>query len=387
MNRIKRTRRRGVSLMVVTVFVGVASVMGMAVLSSQTLQTQASASADLAAQAEAMAESGINLGLYYLQNLNDSSKCPSGVGSATYRENTVGIGGGVDGSFDLTINYNSRTFPTRYTITSIGKAKGREAILRTLLTTVDVNYFGYGLMLWNTSSTTTIPASVKVEGDVFALAGVQNNGTISGTLYSNSISGSGSATATRASTGATYTPVPATVSHYFPLYTYYKDARSYAPTTLLPVSMANTTLGVNLIANPAGIYYHAGDLELAGNVRITGTLVVTGKLYVSGTGNSITATANYPALIVDSDISFKSTGAQLSVSGLVCTGAKVGKASSVTNGTLNITGGLLMAGGSSCLDPAVQINIKYDRWKASVPSLTGLARPAPTSVSILSWKN
>lgn len=379
------TRQRGISLMMVTAFIGVASVMGMAVLSSQTLQTTACASADLAVQADALAESGLNVGLYYLQNLNDSTKCPSTVGSASYKETGGRLGSAVNGTYDLTIAYNSRANPTRYTLTSVGTAGGK--VSRTLTATVDVNYFGYGLVLWNTSSTTTLPANLNVTGDVFALSAVQNNGTVAGTLYSSSISGSGTATSTAATTAKSYTPVPSTVAHYYPQYTYYKDGKNYSPSIILLGSLLGTALSVNLISNPAGIYYHSGDLTLSGNTKITGTLVVTGKLYVSGTGNSITSTSNYPALIVDSDINFMSSGAQLDVTGLVYTGAKVGKASNVSSGRLNITGALLAAGGSSAFDPQVQVNIKYDRARASVPSLTNLSRPAPTSVSIINWKN
>lgn len=373
--------------MMVTAFIGVASVMGMAVLSSQTLQTTACASADRAAQADALAESGLNLGLYYLQNLNDSTKCPSTVGSASYRQSGISLGSAVNGTCDLTIAYNSRVNPTRYTLTSVGSTTGGTAISRTLTATVDVNYFGYGMMLWNTSSSTTLPLNVSVTGDVLALASVQNNGTIVGTLYSNAVSGSGTATSTRTTSGINYTPVPSTVAHYYPLYAHYKDGKSYSPTSILTTSLSSTTLTTNAISNPAGIHYRSGDLTLAGNVKITGTLVVTGKLYVSGTGNSITSTSHYPALIVDSDINFMASGAQLDVTGLVYTGAKVGKSSSVTSGKLNITGALLAAGGSSAFDPLVQVNIKYDRARASVPSLTNLARPAPTSVSIINWKN
>lgn len=379
------TRQRGVSLMMVTAFIGVASIMGMAVLSSQTLQTTACASADQAAQADALAESGLNVGLYYLQNLNDSSKCPSTVGSASYKETGGRLGSTVNGTYDLTIAYNSRANPTRYTLTSVGTAGAK--VSRTLTATVDVNYFGYGLFLWNSSSTTTLPVNVNVTGDVFARAGVQNNGTVSGTLYSDTVSGSGTAGSTRSISGVNYTPVPSTVAHYYPLYTYYKDGRSYSPANILLGSLTGATLSVNLISNPAGVHYHSGDLTLAGNTKITGTLVVTGKLYVSGTGNSITSTSHYPALVVDSDINFMANGAQLDVIGLVYAGAKVAKASGVSSGKLNITGALLTAGGSSAFDPLVQVNIKYDRARASVPSLTNLARPAPTSVSINNWKN
>ena len=40
-----------------------------------------------------------------------------------------------------------------------------------------------------------------------------------------------------------------------------------------------------------------------GNVSINGTLVVNGNLTISGAGNTITAVKNYPALVVNGDLS------------------------------------------------------------------------------------
>src|SRR5258705_1476248 len=109
--RSQRSQRRGVSLLMVMAVVAIATVMGMAILASNTLQAEASANQDHAWQADAMAESGVNLGLYYLQNLGDSdpTKCPAGVSSlgvpppsnTPYTKNNVSLGATTDGRFDL----------------------------------------------------------------------------------------------------------------------------------------------------------------------------------------------------------------------------------------------------------------------------------------------
>src|SRR5690606_12378445 len=77
----------------------------------------------------------------------------------------------------------------------------------------------------------------------------------------------------------------------------------------LPVSfgrIGNRQLGPTP-TNPAGVYYHTGNLTLNGNVRIHGTLVVrNGSLTLAGLNNHIDATLShslgFPALVVDGSI-------------------------------------------------------------------------------------
>src|SRR4051812_20757952 len=155
-NHHPRTKRHGVSLMMVMAVVAIATVMGMAILASNTLQAEASANQDQAWQADAMAESGVNLGLYYLQNLGDSdtTKCPAGVTSLAvpppsntpYTQNNVGLGGATTGRFDLSIDRLSRY---RYSVASTGRSAVSGGVTRKMSATVDVNYYGYSLIATN----------------------------------------------------------------------------------------------------------------------------------------------------------------------------------------------------------------------------------------------
>ena len=56
---------------------------------------------------------------------------------------------------------------------------------------------------------------------------------------------------------------------------------------------------------------------------------------------------------------------------------------------ITVTGSLLLGTTNTpTLDSAIAVSVKYDRTKASVTTLTsGAAKPAPSSVSIISWKN
>jgi hypothetical protein len=69
-------------------------------------------------------------------------------------------------------------------------------------------------------------------------------------------------------------------------------------------------------------------------------------------------------------------------------GGKVTRSGAYTGCKLNITGALLYGGTSNiALDANVAVNVRYDRARASIPSLVTSGTPQPTSVSVVSWKN
>ncbi len=66
---------------------------------------------------------------------------------------------------------------------------------------------------------------------------------------------------------------------------------------------------------PVRVCHRVGDLEIAGNVQITGMLIVEGDLVISGTGNSINAGKNVPALLVTGDVTIEED-AEIDIEGL-----------------------------------------------------------------------
>lgn len=387
-----RYRSKGLSLMMVTAVVAVASVMGIAILSSNTLQAEASSNQDQVVQADALAESGVNLVMYYLQNLNDTTKCPAtlsnmAINGTSYTQSSVSLGASVPGTFDLQVAHPSAN---RYTITSTGKSSVSN-VTRKLVVTADVNYFAYGMSAPNISSggSWTIPASTSITGDVYASGSIVNNGSISGSVFSVGTSGSGNCGLIQTLlnvVAATLVPTVANVNHYA---TYTYNGGLYTAGVLV-LSQSNVTLGPTAL-NPAGVYVAATTLDITGNVKVNGTLVCStgATLRVQGTGNTITPVAGFPALVVDGNLTFKANNSTLDVNGLVYLGGNVNRSSSPTGCKLNVTGSLLLAGTSvPTLDSAVAITVKYDRTKTAVTTLTtGSTKPGPASVSLVTWKN
>jgi hypothetical protein len=386
-----RSKRPGFSLMMVTAVIAVASVMGIAILSSSALQAEASSNQDQAIRADSLAGSGINIGLYYLQNLNDSTKCPMPTltnPGGVYSKLGQSLGAAVPGTFDLTI---TRVASNRYTVSSTGYATSPlGTVQRTLTATVEVNYFPYALTATNASTllTSTLPAvtasgGTNIVGDAYSNGPLTVNATVTGSVYaSNGLVGG----LVKTLTGVVVTLVPTTanVNHYAS-YSYNNISRNAVTITAvtdIPAQPAST--------NPAGIYVCNGSLDLTGNNKINGTIVLTtsGSLRVTGTGNTITPMPGYPALVADADISFRAANSTVDLNGLTYIGGKVTRSSAYTGCKLNVTGTLLYGGSSTIsLDSNVAVNIKYDRSKASVPDLITSGNPQPTSVTVTAWKN
>jgi hypothetical protein len=375
--------------MMVTAVVAGASVLGLAILSSSALQSEAAGNQDLGIQADGMAESAVAVGLYYLQNLSDSGKCPMPTlvnPGGTYTRTGQSLGSGVPGTYDLTVK---RLSDTRYTVTGTGNATAPwGTISRTLTTDVDVNYFPYALCATNASSlfASNLPAvtsngGTTIFGDVYSNGPVNCNATVTGNVYAGGLLSG----LVKSITGIVYTLVPSTsnVNRYSSYY--YNGVKYNAQTITLVTDIPATP---NVTTNPAGVYVCSGSLDLTGNNKINGTIVTSSALRIAGTGNSITPAPGFPAAVIGSDISFKASGSTVDIQGLTFMGGKVTRSGAYTGCKLKVTGALLYGGASSiALDATIAVTVTYDRVKASIPSLVTSGTPSPTSVSVVSWKN
>ena len=393
-----RQKRGGFSMMMVIAVVAVAAILAMAVLSSNTLQAKASSGRAAVAQADSLAESGLNRALYYAHNIDDGSKCPirSLAVGATYKETNVSLGSAVNGTFDLSIE---RRTQNRYYIEATGKVGPAETPLRRTVTAfVDVNYTLWAMAF---GGDVTLPANTTVVGDIYCDGNLINNGAVDGVVYAKTVSGTGSQTEkgllgdvvdavsgivkSLASILKILSPDP--INHYT---SYTHNGTTYAAESILVSSLSNKTLDPDKEKNPAGIFYKTGTLDLNGNVTINGTLVVMGNLRVQSTNNVINPAEGYPALVIDDDLMFKQAASSLEVWGFMHFGGRLVKASgSVVNSNFRVNGALYNPGhGATTFDPAFgKIYVKFDRTRSSVKGWNlDYPNPQPSSVTILSWK-
>ena len=223
---------------------------------------------------------------------------------------------------------------------------------------------------WVGSSTTVSP-QVTINGDVYCTGNLTNNGIIGGDVF-----------ATGTITGAniegqkqtvTQAPVvwPNLVSTDFGP-TYYIGSTVYSAVVIdanHPVGSFDPTG-----ANPAGIRYSNGDVNMPGNININGMLVVSGDLTVSEANITITAVKNFPALVVGGQVLMKD-GSSLVINGLAQIGGPITDDPNTASANIDATGGLFIANGGVTSDKVI-VNIiaapaiaSIETWSATgVPS-------------------
>ncbi len=113
--------RRGMAVMMVIIMVGLCSVLGYAMLWGATTNAQVADNAVLAAKADGLAESGVNLIVYYLR-YPQNAPATFLTNSDAYSASNVSLGSGVDGYVNVRV---VRDVPGGwdYTVTSTGVAQ------------------------------------------------------------------------------------------------------------------------------------------------------------------------------------------------------------------------------------------------------------------------
>jgi hypothetical protein len=403
-NRFPRTtvpvhhrRASGVAVMMVIVAVALCSVMGYAMLWGASLNVQQLDNAVLAAQADSLAESGINLASYYLRYPQNA---PSGflTSSDTYSATGLSLGAGVNGTINLAV---ARDIPGGwdFTITSTGISKdGDIRIAQTLKSTVHCetifspvytfssagNVSLAGLTVKNTSAT---PDAVQTNGSFASVANV-----VTGDVAAASVIGAYAGTVTPAPY-QTASPTWAQINFAGPTYThngvtYNADAITSPLSLPLPAPSAT---------NPLHIYFCNGDLSviLAANTTLTDTtLVVNGRLIMGASGDSAswrlttTPLSGAPALVVNGPIEFPCVMKKLTANGVVW--ARDGVQGIMTGG-LNLGCNVTLRGAfltSNWPDPRTfggSMSMLYDASYVDVPEFSAVSNQVPTAIYMRSF--
>jgi hypothetical protein len=391
--------------------VAIASVLGLAMLNTSALQVHAGANQAKLVSADYLAESGINIAMYYLQHpdrapslnadgywagMNGQYHLPNGalgtlvVGvtrdasdSWTYEvaaSATISADG--DGS-PITRNAGARVYVRNEYVMKPGAAVSNNAITFNgpIITTGDV-YSGKTMALKIGTSTPLIngagyaPSWTTGVGYTTPRDGYRSLGSDSGTQVA---------------------PTNSDVNTYK---TYDSGGTTYNASVLDALtSLLSGLLGILTrqpsASNPAGVVYKdarsGGAFVLNDNVTINGTLVVEGDLQVKGANITINPQPGFPALVVTGNVEIFQSGKSITTNGLTYIGGQL-----KSNGTpllpslastFTVNGGLVF--GSQTTTPiAASYNVKttlnYNAAKAQAPELSSALRSSK-GVSILRW--
>jgi len=343
--------RRGMALIMVLLVISFAAVCGMGMLSRSTLQGHMAISAQEAAKAEYLAESGVNLAMYYLQFPNQSPKAwsdPFWTGG-----DNISLGASVDGSVSIVIERVSTTgFQSTYKITSTGNiSRGGLSYARVTTANVVVDYeYKVDTAAAFAGSYIRLPARTSI-----TIGGAKTNGSIDldpGAFITGPITAPGGNVMSLSNFILLQASKPLAIpsldnggvdlNRYL---SYSWNGKVYKADNITSKVVGGTITGLPPAAsanNPAHVYYYDGDLTLQGAI-ITGTLIVRGgRVNIRGTASStitpsVSLSSSLPALMVEKEINVNGLNARLTANGLVWTekGVLFGSATPGSGVTIN----------------------------------------------------
>jgi hypothetical protein len=387
-----RSRRAGMALMMVVFTVGMAAVMGVAILAASSMQSQVKGNILAGAQADYLAESGVQLGMYYLQNPGNASALnASGVYTGG---SSITFGADTPGYVDIAI---STVATNTYDITST--AHGGNSLTRTQTARVYVNTQYTQTKALSTNGNWTMPTSMTVDGDIrcdgnlTVAAGGTINGLVRALATTNYPTFSAPETfPVKAAPLLTNIDIYTTTGAATPYYNYVDTdgTTKVGYPQLLPA----VVIGEYLPAanNPKNVWY-TNNATTFTDFILNGTLVMRGSTRRMGIfGNvQITAMENMPALVLNGPMQFSTDldPRDVVIDGLCWMAGNITTTGTPATGcSLTINGALLF--GSSATGVGANylgtINVTYDSAKVQVPNFSSVGA-TPQSVRILRWGN
>lgn len=399
----RHTHPRGMALLLVVAVLAIATALGYVMLSSATLQNRAAGNQVRLATADYLAESGINLAMYYLQ-YPDRAPTLNAQGYWAGTGGDLAIASSIDGTVNVTVTQDASDIWS-YEVVSTAKA-GTNSETKITRTT------GARLYLRNSYSITkaavfngniSVPGYWSVQGDVWTSKRLAiPTGSVTG-----SITGSGYCATKLTGTGYTQPiggwkslpnadwPSPSGTNDLNLYTTYSWNDASFSADTISAGSLGSVTK-VPTATNPAGVLYKdatsGGAMVLNADTVIYGTLVVKGDLQIKGANVVIYPQAGFPALIVTGTLEIFQPKYSLTANGVVFVGTTVKsngsrQAVAADNSTFTVNGALAVGtvSGTPITTPwTVTTVIKYDAAKAVAPELTSVQHVSK-GVSIARW--
>lgn len=370
-------------MMMVLLLIAVSSILGVSYLASVSLQRASSKNLVTVTRARYLAESAVQHAIYACKN----TPATLATTSSTSMLGPYTTGDGTSDSYKL-YGTPDPVIVGQWTLVGVG-------VCGSITQTVRATVFRDGGSDFSNKQSMmaggniTIPAAVRIIGDLTSSGKVTNAGYVDGLITYASTYTSAGGTTTKTPVKVNNQPIPTLAYNNYKTYKIYgKSYNGYQMynSTLAPGTFANNTVVSS--SNPAGIAYYNNLAIMYDNFTFTGTLVVNGDLYIDGTNISITATKGFPALVVMGRI-YAVDYSTFTCNGLVYAAqGVVPYIFHTTYSTTKITGGFLSAarGYDATLTGSHQIIYAADKCKIYDP--TGTASDASSAtVTVTSWND
>ena len=328
------TRRRGIALIFVMLAMAVASVLILSLLNTEAVHAQISSTSTVRVQAQYLAESGLNLAVYYLKNPSSSPiALIYGTSGNVHYPGETGIAiNGMAGTVDVAVTNPANGM---FAITSTGTFDGTAVTATSSIAIGKMKQFTYaGYFI----GPVTLNSKTSVTGGVITNGPLQQS-------YVGQVSGASttSSSGTSADLQDPNSGYPISMLHYLPTY-FYKGKTCTAKA--ITANFAGGTLSDDdTTSNPANVWYIGqSGIKFTGTTTLAGSLVTASGMSVTITGTvTITPVANMPALVVGSDLTFNATTAAVTANGPTYLGGQVKGTGTTTNANFNVNGVLIGA--------------------------------------------
>jgi hypothetical protein len=392
--RLRKHRARGIALVLVLAVIGLATILGVAMLASASLQAQVKSNNIHSAHAQYLAESGVSVAMYYL---HDPAAAPLLVDGFYPGQASVPLRANAGDVVDISVQ---SVADKTYDITATGRAGPDDAsISRQVKARVYVTSSYVLDRAASFAGNFTVPAAVTITGNTRCDGMLTNaGGTITG--------GSVQATASNISGCSPPPPFPtravplpaqlnivntlsASPARY--IYTdadgqqhtgYAQEIGSAVPINSLPPALKS---------NPLNVWYaRDNDIWLA-DCDLNGTIVTLGSHKIVVAGNAhVRSAGKLPAIVALGGVRFCSDlpANALVVDGLVYCGADIDTTGDgeAYHCTTTINGALMMASTSAAISDKYNgtIDVSFAAANVDLPDLTSVDQ-TPLSVKVLRW--
>jgi Tfp pilus assembly protein PilX len=396
----RRRPPRGIALAIVVCVMAVAAVLGYAMLAGSALQAVASSNAINSAIADAQAESGVHLAMYYLLNPQNAPGYSSVTGWYWTGANNITFATSptpsttMPGSVSVTVSSAGNNL---YNVTAVGtsgvSSAGGGGVTRTINAQVETVL---GFLIQQAAGINSLldyQSNMSFTGSPYALESNQEVLLVGGTIHGNvaaSVTNTGGTITGTISPAPSVAPAPSLANvHDYRTYTY--GSAGYSGTQIGTTIASGTTLGPTA-GNPLGVYWidastNHGSAVLDSNVNISGTLIVkNGMLVVQGKSNTITAQTTMPGLVIDDELEISGLGEGLTVNGVLYAGSGI-TGSGLTLGSNVTVNGALLTNSGSVSGFSGTVNVTYNSSNTAVPNFSTTGPQSVQAVKIVSWSD
>jgi len=369
-------RQRGMALAMVLAVVACGAILSWGMIAAGGTRIAIARTTQQQAQSANLAESGLQIAVYFLKNRPTSPVVYGVSGNVHYPGETNVSIAGMEGTVDIVV---ANPANGQFDITSTGRLHGTTSTARATLKIARERRATYGAYLSGNAkptSRTTLTGGFITNGSYNTTAGAVISGTITTSNTGNA--------SDRASTNFSY---PASSLQYLP--TYFYQGNTYSA-NVITADYTGQSLVAPPASNPLNIWYVDRSITIKNPMTITdGTLITAPGTRLSLEANvTVTQTRPFPAMVIGQELAYTTDSVIVTANGPTYVGSVIRTRGVIGNNvSFRVNGSFMSAAGGfpfhNSYRGTVVINFIADQAKHS--GFADEIEPI-TSVDVIKWE-